>query len=261
MNSQSAFAQALLNPELACPGSLKTWNGSDPEIRFAVYRNNVVASLIDALADTFPVLQELVGERFFRAMARVYVRSHPPHSRVMAYYGGTFADFVGSFAPAAGVPYLADVARLELARVLAYHAADVLPIHPDALQAALADPQQLLSLRLILHPSVHLIESRFAIFSLWAAHQGKLCISSVDPTLAQTTLIFRNGLDVDTLELTAHAGRFVAALQRGESMVRAAADAGWANHEFDLADALAMLIRLQLITGITIQGTNHEHPH
>ncbi len=62
MNSQTTFAQALLNPDLPCPGGLTSWNGSDPAQRFAVYRNNVMVSLIDALADSYPGLQELVGE-------------------------------------------------------------------------------------------------------------------------------------------------------------------------------------------------------
>lgn len=261
MNSQTTFAQALLNPEQACPGDLTTWNGSDPAIRFAVYRNNVTVSLIDALADTFPIVQELVGEEFFRAMARIYVQSSPPRSRIMAYYGSAFADFVGSFPPAASLPYLADVARLEMCRVRAYHAADVPPIDPDALRVALADPQQLMSSRLVLHPSVHLIESPFAIFSLWAAHHGALCISTVDPSVAQTALVFRNGLDVATLELSAGAGQFVRALQRGEALVEAAGAASSGDQEFDLANTMATLIRLQLITNITTGVKNHEHPH
>lgn len=251
MNSQTPFAQALLNPELACPGGLKTWNGSDPEVRFAVYRNNVTVSLIDALADTFPIVQELVGVEFFRAMARVFVQSSPPRSRIMAYYGGSFADFVESFPPAMSVPYLADVARLEMGRVTACHAADVPPVPPEALQVALSDPQGLMSLRLVLHPSVHVIASRFAVFSLWAAHQGALCISSVDPAAAQTALIFRNELDVDTVELPAGAGQFFKSLQMGEPLAGAASTASSGDHEFDLVNTIAMLIRLQLITDIT----------
>src|SRR3990167_7733275 len=101
MNSQTAFANALLDPELPSPGGLSTWNGSDPATRFAVYRNNVTVSLIDALADTFPVVQALVGEEFFRAMARVSVRATPPRSRLMAFYGHDFADFVSAFPPVA----------------------------------------------------------------------------------------------------------------------------------------------------------------
>ncbi len=251
MNSQADFAQALLNPGLDCPGQLKTWNGSDPATRFAVYRNNVTVSLIDTLADTFPTVQELVGETFFRAMARVFVQAHPPRSRVMAYYGLSFADFVDSFSPAASVPYLADVARLEIARVMAYHAADVPAIAPDNLRVALADPQGLMSLRLDLHPSVHLIESQFAVVSLWAAHQGALCISDVDATVAQAALVFRNGLDVDTVALSVTTKQFLSALQTGDTVVNAAALANSADHSFDLTATLAMLIQFQLITHFT----------
>lgn len=261
MNGQTAFAQAVLDPALDCPGGLTSWNGSDPRTRFAVYRNNVAVSLIDALADTFPVVQELVGEEFFRAMARVFVQAHPPRSRVMAYYGETFADFVASFAPAAAVPYLADVARLEMARVRAYHAADVAPLDPEALHGALADPQQLMRLRLVLHPGVQVIGSSFAVFSLWAAHQGTGCLSNVDPDLAQTALVFRNGLEVDTLELSVGAGVFISALQRGESLAEAAAIASGAQPDFDLVNTIALLIRCQLMTHMTTGNENHESTH
>jgi hypothetical protein len=261
MNNQTAFAQAVLDPALDCPGGLTSWNGSDPRARFAVYRNNVAVSLIDALADTFPVVQELVGEEFFRAMARVFVQAHPPRSRLMAYYGETFADFVASFLPAAPVPYLADVARLEMARVRAYHAADVAPLDPEALQAALTDPQQLMQLRLVLHPGVQVIGSSFAVCSLWAAHQGAGCLSNVDPDLAQTALVFRSALEVDTLELSAGAGVFISALQRGEPLAEAAAIASGAQPDFDLANTIALLIRFQLMTHMNPGDQNHEHTH
>lgn len=261
MSSQSAFAAALLNPDLPCPGGLSSWNGSDPALRFAVYRNNVTVSLIDALADTFPVVQALVGEEFFRAMARVFAQANPPRSRLMVYYGDSFADFVASFPPAAPVPYLADVARLEMARVRAYHAVDVAPIQPETLQAALADPEQLLSLRLLVHPSVQVIDSPFAVIFLWAAHQGALCIGSVDPDEAQTALVFRHGLDVETLELSAGDAQFVSALQTGQSLLDAAGAAGNSDAEFDLSHALALLLRWQLITHLTTGEPYHEHTH
>jgi hypothetical protein len=261
MNSQTAFANALLNAELPCPSGLKTWNGSDPGTRFAVYRNNVMVSLIDALADTYPVVLELVGEEFFRAMARVFAQARPPRSRIMAFYGHDFAEFVASFPPAASVPYLADVARLEMARVLAYHAADVAPIDPQALAAALADVETLTSLRLVLHPSVHVINATFAVFSIWAAHQDATCLPPVDPDVAQAVLVFRNALVVDTLELAAGTAQFVSALQTGMTVLEAAGSASGGDPEFDLTHALALLLRCQLITHLTTGAEHHEHPH
>src|SRR5512139_2634059 len=95
--SQLAFGKALLDPDRPVPADIHVWDGSDPARRFAVYRNNVVSSLVDALAATFPVVQELVGEEFFRAMSAVYVRRSPPGSPVLATYGHSFADFVEEF--------------------------------------------------------------------------------------------------------------------------------------------------------------------
>lgn len=261
MNSQTGFAQALMDPALACPSGLTTWNGSDPELRFAVYRNNVIVSLIDALADTYPVVQALVGEEFFRATSKVFVSANPPRSRIMAYYGSDFPEFVASFPPAASVPYLADMARLEMARVLAYHAADVPSIDPASLHTALTDPGQLMSMRMVLHPSVHVIASPFAVFSLWTAHQGALSINSVDADLAQAALVFRQGLDVGTLELGSGSAQFLISLKNGQPLPEAAEAAGSLDGEFDLTQTLALLLRWQLITQLTTGVHHHEHTH
>lgn len=254
MSNQTVFASALLNPDLPCPPGLRTWNGSDPATRFAVYRNNVVVSLIDALADTYPVVQALVGEEFFRAMAGVFARAHPPRSRVMAYYGDSFAEFIAAFAPAASVPYLADVARLEMARVLAYHAADAVPVATDALHAALVDPQQLETLRLVLHPSVQVITSEFAVLSIWAEHQTATSAPPLDPDVAQTVLVYRNALTVDSRELATGAAVFVTVLQSGHSLLDAADAASSNDSDFDLTPTLALLLHLQLITQTTIES-------
>lgn len=261
MNSQADFARALFDPAASVPAGLSTWNGSDPALRFAVYRNNVVLSLTDALADTFPVLQELVGEEFFRAMAKVFVQSNPPRSRLMAFYGNAFADFVADFPPATALPYLSDVARLEVARVQAYHAADVSAIEPDQLQAVLADAQQLVSVQWVLHPSVQVIQSSHAICSLWAAHHGLLDLTTVDPDVPQSALIFRNALEVELFELPTGSAAFVRALQRGHALPEAAGVAEASDPGFDLAATLAQLIRLQLITHINTKAPSHDHTH
>lgn len=261
MTIQASFAQALLDPERDCPSGLKTWNGSDPAMRFAVYRNNVAVSLIDALADSFPVTQALVGEEFFRAMARVYIPAHPPRVRVLTWAGAAFPDFIESFPPAATLPYLADVARLEMLRIRAYHAADTPALDVQDLSLALADPDALLTLRLTLHPSVHVLRSRYAVFSLWAAHQGEVCISTVDPTVAEAALIFRRNLDVEVMHLTAAESFFVHQLQIGGCLASIADEAVHHDHEFDLTTVMATLIRGQLICNVSNGEDGHENAH
>ena len=244
MSAQSAFSAALLDPGFACPPGLAAWNGSDPAQRFAVYRNNVIVSLIDALADTFPVTQTLVGEDFFRPMARLFVHAHPPQSPVLANYGGAFPDFVERFPPAARVPYLAAVARLEMARVAAYHAADVPALSVTQLATILADEAALPTRCLTLHPSVGVLQSAYAIVSLWSAHQGLLAIEAVVPEVAQTALILRCGLDVEIYSIPPAAGRFIQQLQTGKPLGAAAGE------DFDLAPILGLLIRKGVLSGV-----------
>ena len=252
MNPQWVFASALTDPAQPCPPGLTSWNHSDVTQRFSVYRNNVMASLVDALADTFAVTQELVGPEFFRAMAQVFVQNHPPQTRVLNGYGVHFPDFIAGFEPAASLPYLPDVARLEMLRVRSYHAADAAPIDATALAHALGDPAALEQLRLVLHPSVHVLASHHAAYSLWAAHQGQLAIESVDPMRAESVLIYRHGLDVLLQAVTPAQHCFVQQLLAGQSLAQAADEASAMavamNAEFDLPAILAILIRQQLIT-------------
>jgi hypothetical protein len=159
MDAQADFAAALLSTATPVPDSIRGVLRGRAERRFAVYRNNVAASLIGALAGRFPVVRRLVAEEFFRAMAHDYVVQDPPRSPLLFQYGESFAQFIDGFAPAAPIPYLADVARLEYLRGLAYHAADAEPL-PAAAFAAL-DGGRLAAFKVRLHPSVFVLASDY----------------------------------------------------------------------------------------------------
>lgn len=247
---QRGFAAALLDPALACPQGLVTWNGSDPAVRFNVYRNNVVSSLIDALADTFPVVQELVDEEFFRAMAARFVRQSPPRSRLLAHYGAGFPAFIDTFEPARSVPYLADVARLEIARVHAYHAADALPAARETIAHALASGERLGALRVELHPCVSVLRSRHAIVSIWAAHQGEGELGDVDPGIGESALVVRSVLDVLVLKLAPDVAQFASAVMQGQGLADAAQSTIDSAPDFDLSAALALLLARGAVTSI-----------
>jgi hypothetical protein len=249
MSRQQNFVAALLDPQRDCPPELTSWNGSDPSSRFAVYRNNVMSSLVNALADSFPVVHQLVGDEFFRAMAQVYVAATPPRSRILSEYGEAFPTFIASFPPASNLPYLADVARLEFLRIQAYHAADTPALSNEQIGAVLAQPDRLDSMTFELHPSVAVLSSAFAIVSLWAAHQGEMSIAQVDPLRAEHALILRNRLDVEVMGIRPGAALFIQALQTGSSFGAAAERALAVDPEFDLSQHLAHLIGTGALTG------------
>ena len=249
------WAAALLDPALACPPGVRAWNGSDPAARLAVHRNNVVSSLVDGLASTFPVVQALVGEAFFRAMAAVFVRASPPRSPVLAGYGDAMPGFIASFAPARGLAYLADVARLEFARVRAFHAADVAPLTAAAAPAALAHGERVGELRLVCHPAWQLVCSPHPIASLWAAHQSEVDdvpLAAIDLGQAESALVLRPALEVHVLALAPGAAAFADALGRQTGLAEAAAAAVAADSDFDLSATLGLLLAQWALTGLTL---------
>ena len=181
--------------------------------RFAVYRNNVAHSLREALARRFPVVQRLVGAQFFAAMAGEFIAEHPPRQPVLQEWGGDFAAFLTQFPPVATLPYLADVARIEWARGLAYNAADRTPIDPDAL----CDDRAL-----NLHPGLQMLRLDHPAVSIWQANQpggdGRVLARGTE-----VALIWRRpdlSVGVQALDLTDAA--FLQALVEGGSLSDAA---------------------------------------
>lgn len=252
MSPHQVWAQALLEPDYPTPADLVTWNGSDPTRRLGVYRNNVIVSLVDALASTFPVTRQLVGEDFFRAMAQQFVRQQPPSSPVLARYGAKLPDFISGFGPAASVPYLGAVARLEWLRLQALHAADATAVPHAALAQCLTEPDALAHARWTLAPCLHLFAAPCAAVSLWAAHQegSGLALEAVDVDVPEQAWIFRSELDVMVLQTAPGEQALAHALQAGVPLGAAVAQAQATQTDTDLERALALLMRHGLVVGI-----------
>jgi hypothetical protein len=223
---QHHFARRLMQPEPA------------RDRRMAVYRNNVAASLVGALRAHFPVTQRIVSEEFFEAAAVAFVRRSPPVSPVLAEYGAGFAPFLEGFAPAAELPYLPDVARLEWARIVAYNAADGAPIGIERLAAT----PDLGAVRLRLHPAVQVVASPWPIVSIWETNTHDAEVRRIEAG-GEIALVTRPALDVRVDRLPPGAAPFVEALARGLPLGDAAADEG-------LASTLAILFTAGAIAGI-----------
>jgi hypothetical protein len=239
---QADFAAALADPTLPAPA------GSGR--RFDVHRNNRTVSLIEALEASFPVVHRLVGNDFFRAAAKAYIRRHPPRSPVLLLYGETFGAFLESFEPARGVPYLGDVARLEWARLNAFHAADAEPLSVARLTEA---PQERLAdLRFTLHPSLQLLASRWPIASLWAVTGGSDPAREVDMTAGEAVAVIRPALNVELRILPPGGHGFIAALAGGACLGDAAETALAGQPDFDLATRLQGLFALGAVVALTL---------
>lgn len=134
-----------------------------PEARLRIYRNHAILTLTEALKATYPVVCRLVDERFFAYAAHEFIGDALPSKPCLSDYGDSFPEFLASFPPCSDLVYLADVARLEWAVNMALHAPDAAQLHRSVLES----PDAILAL----HPSLHLVASRWPIHQIWRANQ------------------------------------------------------------------------------------------
>ncbi|MEQ8897351.1 MAG: DNA-binding domain-containing protein [Roseovarius sp.] len=242
---QTTFRAALLDSTRPVPDGLSDGQGRPAGRRFAVYRNNVAASLTDALATSFPAIAKLIGDENFRKLAGTFLRQHPPRNPMMMTYGADFPAFLETFAPLQHLGYLPDVARLEQARRTAYHAADATPADPAILQTL--DPDTLAGTRFTLAPATQLIRSGWPIHAIWAFNMQDGPKPQPGP---QTVLITRPEFDPQMTPVTPGTAAFITALQTGATLSGATDTATTTDPEFDLTPALSLLLGTQAITDI-----------
>jgi len=217
---QRVFAAAMLDPALPPPPGVVDPEGQVCPKRFGVYRNNVIAGLIEALQDSFPVVLRLLGEEYFRAMARLFVTARPPRSPVLLQYGANFPAFIAGFEPTATLPYLAEVARIERAWVEAYHAAEAAPMDPATLGTMA--PERVGELRFTLHPSLRVVRCRYPALMIWRMNVADGVPGAVDLSAGgEDVLLVRPGADVEVRALPAGGARLLAALGNGRCLSEA----------------------------------------
>lgn len=213
-NFQTRFARALLDPEVEADEL-----GLGPAL--AVYRNNIAAAGVEALAAAFPTVRQMVGEAWFAAAALAFLRAHPPHDPRLSDYGADFPDWLAAFPPAQDLPYLAPAARLDRAWLDAHLAAA--PVGSLAKQPT----GDLAAWRASPHPSLRLFRFSTSVPSLWLAHRfpdeapAELAFVAADEPLA----IWRPGHEVRARKLDAQAYAFLAACRDGRSLSAARAAA------------------------------------
>ncbi|MBO6901352.1 MAG: putative DNA-binding domain-containing protein [Rhizobiaceae bacterium] len=249
---EQGFRAAILDPTAETPAGLTSAFGGMPRKRFDVYRNNVTVSLTTALADIFPAVSRIVGEERFADLARLFVRAHPPESPLLFRYGENFAAFIEAFAPAATMPYLADVARLEHAWLTAYHAADAAPLAPEMLSAI--PPEELPHAKFETHPATVLIRSQYAAVSIFNANREERERQRINAGIPENGLVTRPELAVRLTAVTGGDATFLHALMSGNTLAEAAEAAVVADTAFDLSAAIGLVLTSGAFVAVHVES-------
>jgi hypothetical protein len=229
LNCNAACAPPITSGGADAPAPPRGIGGAlDAAARVAIYRNNVLGNLTGALRLTFPAVERLVGAAFFAAAAARFIAATPPASADLYEYGAAFPAFLAAFAPAQGVPYLADVARLEWAVNHALHARFV----PALTVAALRDvtEQQQPGLRFAAHPSLSLLALAHPARAIWEAVLSEDAdmrasrLAAIDLSAPGDTLaVLHTADDLAVLRLSPTALSFACALIAGRTLADALA--------------------------------------
>lgn len=199
MRVYAGFTRALLS--VAPVGALAPVRGADAKIDagLAVYRNNVRSAYLRVLGDAFPVVARLVGDGFFRYAAHEYFHAYPPRTPLVARYGDNIPAFLEGFEPASGLPYLADVARIEIAWLEAYHAEEAHPWSTDEISDRIGESPD--KAKFVFHPSLRLLSSAHPAYTIWRHNHEKREGGLCPPPGGERVLIARPAADVITLPL------------------------------------------------------------
>ena len=188
-------------------------DGIGGEARLNVYRNTFIGNLTTALRLACPAIHRLVGAPFFESAARLFIKEQPPQSAWLDEYGVGFAEFLTGFAPAASLPYLPGVARLEWAVNTALHAIDAAPLELSSFVAVAAADHG--HIAFVPHPSVGLVAADHPIDAIWRAvlSPDDAAMTAIDLAAGPVWLMVeRNANGVEVLRLSEPEWRFMSDL-------------------------------------------------
>jgi len=213
--------------------------------RLQIYRNNFNEGLGDALEAVYPVVARLVGDRYFRQLSRGFTAAHPLRAGSLHDFGREFSDHVAQQPELTGLPYLADVARLEWACHEVYHEADHEAFAPVRLTQV--PPEDQLQLRLRLAPATRLIASRYPVLRIWTSNQPGAGEASTPISLDEggvRVLIGRRDGEVEFRLLGVTEDLWLRALASGATLAGATAVALAHSADFDLGSVLTSHLSL-----------------
>ncbi len=228
---QQTFGRALLGGETL----------PDLDVALTVHRNTSIKGLVDALAANFPTVAQLVGDEWFKACAVEYVRAQPARSPVLAVYGATFPAFLAEFPPAADLPYLPEVARIDRLWVESHTAADAAVL--TSTELARLPQSALISFTPTLHPAARFAWVQHSAATIWLHHRSPDSGTPLEiEDAAEGILLTRPAGRVDYQRLDRAACEFLRRLSEGSGLGPAAEATLVCAVDLDVATLLARML-------------------
>lgn len=225
----------------------------DFDYRFSVYCDNYINGLSNVLAQIYPTVKMLVGDEFMQSLSRAYIKDHLPQSGNLNDYGGEFSDFIAACEQTKSVPYLPDLARLEWAKNVAYHAPDDQVVDLARLQMLSADQQEHLVFHL--RTSCLLLHSDWPVLDILDFVQTQDEKGDAEMNLEarqEHVMIYRPKHHVQLISLEPSSFQFLEQIQNGLDLSQAVETILQLDPNFDLVTFLQTQYKLGTFSGFHV---------
>ena len=192
-----------------------------PVEQLEIYREQFWLRHTASLVEDFPGLGGILGQHDWEKLVEAYLRSTAPDSHTLRDLGSGLADFIGG---ATWLPHQAlchDMARLELAYIEVFDAADSAPLAPERL--ATIPEERLGDAQLVVAPAVRLLTVDYPAADLRrrlrAEGDEPMAIPEKSP---QRLVVYRHDLKLWDMPLSGVAYALLGALSAGKPLGPAA---------------------------------------
>ncbi len=258
---QTNFIHDCLSGSLTADNTLMA-NDLDTELISAqglmgIYQNSAIANITNSLSLSYPVIEKLVGNDFFRAMCKQYIVNHWPTSGNMDDYGDCFSSFLAGFEQAKHLTYLEDVAQLEWI----FHQSSLANDSSHFDWTRLAKVASSDNLTFLLSPSVSLMCSTMPIDKIWLMNQMnapeniELSLDSDSDSDSDSDtfiVLFRQGLKTEMMTVVASEFAFLQSIENGHDFEAAIENAKAVDANIAIDHSLKKYIELGVICGFSI---------
>ena len=226
-------------------------NDSDfqPKQRMDVYRTTARSAHVSTLMDAFPVCRAILGDDYFKLLAKSYFMQTPSFSEDMNKYGDSFpghiAMLIGQRNELKDFVYLVDLARLEWEYQKAYFASDTVIFDVGGFQ----DKCRRFGDRTVLkqQPGINFMSSCFRVYEIWEMHrENKLEQQSVTAKARQYMCIYKKDYQVVVEKVHADVYELLIQVQQEKSLAEIANSF---QDRYDLNAALTKAINNQWLVG------------
>ena len=181
--------------------------------RLDVYATMYFVRIHDVLRDEYARTAAVLGGEAFHALVTDYLQACPPAHPSLREAGARLPAFVAGHALAADRPWLAELARLERARLEVFDGPDAAPLSIAALRDVA--PERFGALRLRLIPAHRLLSGRFTISETWRADDPAAVLPRAEP---EALIVWRRDVDVFHRPADADEARWLPRMADGEGV-------------------------------------------